>query len=96
MTANVCPVPPGAIVCATGSVHGIATRWKTDTSPNGHETAASAGTTGRPTREHHRGIFALFFRSEWEEVTGAKSLLGRYRQTLDGMFSKVWRWVRGR
>jgi len=29
------------------------------------------------TREHHRGIFALFFRSEWEEVTGAKSLLGR-------------------
>lgn len=48
------------------------------------------------TREHHKGLFGWFFKSEWKQTSKDDSLLTRYRQTLEGMFGKVWSWVRNR
>lgn len=48
------------------------------------------------TREHHRGLFAWFFRTEWTQTSEEESIADRYRLTLQGMFGKVWSWARSR
>lgn len=48
------------------------------------------------TRKHHRGLFGLFFKSEWELTSGTQSVGKRYRRTLEGMFGKVRGWLFGK
>lgn len=47
------------------------------------------------TRQHHRGLFSWFFKSEWKQTPKEEGLATRYKLTLEGMFGKVRSWIMG-